>query len=274
VLEESNYQIGKFIIGSLNAQGELTLDYQKIADYFTNQEREITSSEIENIHNKIKELDINHAVDLESKRSEYISPDFIVKKNDDDFEIFSNQDYYPDLKINSYYLSLMENAENEETYEYLKKKYQSAIWLIKSIEQRKQTIKKIIRAIIKKQIDFFDKGLKYLYTMTMEEIAEEIEMHESTVSRATTGKYIQTPHGVFNLKFFFNSGIDKLSSVSIKAIIGEEIEKEDKSSPLSDSSLSETIREKYQLNISRRTIAKYRKSIGINGSRARKIKDL
>jgi RNA polymerase sigma-54 factor len=270
VLEDSEYQIGKFIIGSLNELGELTLDYQKIAEYFTELGEEITADTIRKIHKKIKKLDINHAIDLETRSSGYINPDFIVKKQDGNYEIFSNQEYYPGLKINSYYHNLMKKADDAETYEYLKEKYQSALWLIKSIEQRKETIKKIIRAIIKKQSDFFEKGLKYLYTMTMAEIAKEIEMHESTVSRATTGKFIQTPHGVFNLKFFFNSGIDKLSSVSIKAIICEEIEKEDKSSPLSDSSMALRIKENYQLDISRRTIAKYRKSLGIGGSRKRK----
>lgn len=104
----------------------------------------------------------------------------------------------------------------------------------------------------------------------MEELAEEIEMHESTVSRATTGKYVQTPHGVFSLKFFFNSGIDNISSVSIKAIISEKIAEEDKSSTLSDSRLAELLALEHGLDISRRTVAKYRKSLGIPSSRQRK----
>ena len=274
VLDESEYKIGKFIIGSLNEQGDLTLDYQEIAEVFSEKKGRVKTEQIKEIHNKIQKLDINYAVDLECRNPEYISPDFIIKKDEGKFDVFSNQDYYPDLRISPYYLNLMEKADNPETFEYLKKKYQSALWLIKSIEQRKETIQKIIKGIIKKQNDFFEKGLKYLYTMTMEEIAQEIEMHESTVSRATTGKYVQTPHGVFNLKFFFNSGIDKISSVSIKAIISEEIELEDKSSPLSDNKLAEVIQQKYQLDISRRTIAKYRKSIGIAGSRARKRKNI
>ena len=102
----------------------------------------------------------------------------------------------------------------------------------------------------------------------MEEVAEEIEMHESTVSRATTAKYIQTPHGVFSLKFFFNSGIDGVSSVSIKAMLSEEIEAEDKSHPLSDSKLAQLFVDKYGLDISRRTVAKYRKSLAIKESRS------
>ena len=133
-------------------------------------------------------------------------------------------------------------------------------------------IKKIIKAIIKKQNDFLKKGFKFLYTMSMEEVAEMIDMHVSTVSRATTEKYLQTPYGLFSLKFFFNSGIDKFSSVSIKAIISEEIASENKDSPLSDTKLADILLEKYDLKISRRTIAKYRKSIGISSSRARKTK--
>lgn len=274
VLDKSEYKIGRFIIGSLNEKGDLTLDYYKIAEYFLKEGTQIKINKIKEIHNKIKKLDINYAVDLATRNSEYINPDYIIKKYEGKFKVFSNQDYYPNLRISPYYFNLMEKADNLETYEYLKKKYQSALWLIKSIKQRKETIRKIIEGIIKKQNDFFEKGLKYLYTMTMEEIAKEIEKHESTVSRATTGEYVQTPHGVFNLKFFFNSGIDKLSSVSIKAIISEEIENEDHDFPFSDSKLAEKIKNNYQLNVSRRTIAKYRKAIGIPGSRARKRRNI
>ncbi|SIQ92837.1 RNA polymerase factor sigma-54 [Halanaerobium kushneri] len=152
----------------------------------------------------------------------------------------------------------------------MKQKHQAAIWLIKSIVKRRETIKKIAEAIVEKQKEFFDKGLEYLHVMTMEDIAEEIEMHESTVSRARTGKYMQTPHGTFSLKIFFNSGIGDLSSVSIKAIISKGIAGEDKKSPLTDSDLAEVLINKYKVDINRRTIAKYRKSIGINNSRNRK----
>lgn len=265
VLDDEKIEAGKFIVGSMNQSGELTLDLDVIAELF-----DFTLEETEKIYQKIKRLDINHDSDFAECSTEYIDPDLLVKKVGDDYEVHSNQDSYPTLRISSYYYDLLKNQPDEEISEYLKQKYQSALWLIKSIEQRRETIKKIVEAIIKKQKDFFDKGLKYLYVMTMEEVAEEIEMHESTVSRATTSKYLQTPHGVFGLKFFFNSGIENLSSVSIKAIISEEISEEEKKSPLSDSKLAEILNLEYGIDISRRTVAKYRKSLGIPGSRQRK----
>jgi RNA polymerase sigma-54 factor len=265
VLDDEQIEIGKFIVGSMNQSGELTLDLEVIAELF-----DFTHDQVAEIYKKIKKLDIKHDSDFAECNTEYIDPDLVVKKADDDYEVHFNQDSYPTLRISSYYYDLLKNQDDEEISEYLKQKYQSALWLIKSIEQRRETIKKIVKAIIKKQKDFFDKGLKYLYVMTMEEVAEEIEMHESTVSRATTGKYLQTPHGVFSLKFFFNSGIENLSSVSIKAIISEEIYEEEKNSPLSDSKLAEVLNLEYGIEISRRTVAKYRKSLGIPGSRQRK----
>jgi len=123
--------------------------------------------------------------------------------------------------------------------------------------------------VLDKQYDFFEYGFKHLYTMTMREIAEDIEMHESTVSRATTNKYIQTPHGTVPFKMFFNSGIDNLSSVSIKALIIELIKNEDKSKPLSDTKIVDIFKNEYELDISRRTVAKYRKALAIKGSRLR-----
>lgn len=265
VLNDDQLEVGKFIVGSLNQAGELTLEEETIADIFS-----LSTEEVHDIHKKIMKLDIKHESDFASCSTDYIDPDLIVKKEEGEYKVYWNQDSYPSLRISTYYYNLLKSQEDEEISEYLQQKYQSALWLIKSIEQRKETIKKIVKAIIKKQRDFFDRGLKYLYVMTMEELAEEIEMHESTVSRATTGKYVQTPHGVFSLKFFFNSGIDNISSVSIKAMISEEIAEEDKSSTLSDSRLADILALEHGLDISRRTVAKYRKSLGIPSSRKRK----
>jgi len=265
VLNDDQLEVGKFIVGSLNQAGELTLEEETIAEIFS-----LTAEEVHDIYKKIMKLDIKHESDFASCSTEYIDPDLVVKNEEGEYKVYWNQDSYPSIRISTYYYNLLKNQDDEEISEYLEQKYQSALWLIKSIEQRRETIKKIVRAIIKKQREFFDKGLKYLYVMTMEELAEEIEMHESTVSRATTGKYVQTPHGVFSLKFFFNSGIDNISSVSIKAIISEKIAEEDKSSTLSDSRLAELLALEHGLDISRRTVAKYRKSLGIPSSRQRK----
>lgn len=272
VLDEADIKIGRFLVGSLNQNGELTLDYEIIAEVFSTEDYNVDADYIEKVHNKIKKLDLNYACQIENNSSEFIDPDFIIRKQNGEFKIIENENNYPTLKINSYYLTLLKKHNDQETKEYIKKKYQSAMWLIKSIEQRRNTIKKIIKAILDKQKEFFEKGFKYLYPMTMDEVAKIIEMHESTVSRATTSKYVETPHGTFNLKFFFNSGINNLSSVSIKAIISEEVNKEQKEKPLSDAQLTEKINSKYMLNVSRRTVAKYRKAIGIGSSRTRKIK--
>lgn len=265
VLSDEQIKLGKFIVGSLNQSGYLTLEPEKIAEIFSSSENEVLE-----VYEKIKELDIKTADDLKNCSTEYIDPDLIVKEKDGGFEVISNDKTYPTLRISSYYYNLLKNQNDEEISDYLKRKYQSALWLIKSIEQRKETIRKIVETIVEKQRDFFEKGLKHLYVMTMEEVAEAIDMHESTVSRATTSKYLQTPHGIFSLKLFFNSGINNISSVSIKAIISEEIAEEDKSSPLSDSSLAQILFTEYSLDISRRTVAKYRKSLGIPSSRKRK----
>jgi len=265
VLSDEQLEVGKFIVGSLNQSAELTMEAETIAEIFG-----LAKAKVIEIYEEIKKLDINQEDEFAACRTEYINPDIIVKKDGENYKAKCRQQSYPTLRISSYYYNLLKNEDDEEIIKYLKEKYQSALWLIKSIEQRRQTIIKIVNALIDMQKDFFDKGLKYLYVLTMEEVADYIDMHESTVSRATTGKYVQTPHGVFSLKFFFNSGINNLSSVSIKAIISEEIEKEDKSSTLSDSSLAEILKSKYKLDISRRTVAKYRKSLGIPSSRKRK----
>lgn len=270
ILDQEDIEIGNFIVGSLNQDGELTLDPAEISVILSNSDRKISKEKVAEVYEKIKELDLHYNQRISNYNTEYITPDFIVKNEAGEFKIIANRKSYPSLSISNYYYNLLKNNEDPEINEYLMEKYKSALWLIKSIEQRQNTIEKIIGAIIEKQHDFFEKGFKFLYTMTMEELAEMIEMHESTVSRATSAKYLQTPYGVLSLKFFFNSGIDHLSSVSIKAIISEEISAEDKSLPLSDSKLADILLKKYSLNISRRTVAKYRKSIGVANSRARK----
>ena len=266
VLAEKEMEAGKFIIGSFNGKGEITVELDVIAELFS-----FNLTEVKEIVKKIKSLDIDfNKLDNSENKVDYVDPDIIVKKEENDFKVIYKEKFSPTLGINNYYYNLLKNSDDEECKEYLKEKHQAAIWLIKSIVKRRETIKKIAEAIVKKQKDFFKNGIEYLDVMTMEEIAEEIEMHESTVSRATTGKYMQTPHGTFSLKLFFNSGIKGVSSVSIKAIISKEIKKEDKLNPLSDSKLAKIMKNKYEININRRTLANYRRAIGIDSSRARK----
>lgn len=265
VLNKDEMKIGKFIIGSLNEKGELTLETELIADFFSTK-----LSKIENIFAKIKSLEVDFSkFDNNLNKTEYIEADIIIKKVNNEYQLNYKEKFSPMLKVNNYYYKLLKNSNDQECKAYLQEKYNSAIWLIKSILKRRETIKKIAAAILEKQKDFFEKGIEYLYVMTMEDIAAEIKMSESTVSRATTSKYMQTPYGIFSLKTFFNSGIGNISSFSIKAILLKEIAKEEKEKSLTDQKLTEIIKDKYGININRRTITKYRKSLGIANSRKR-----
>ena len=206
------------------------------------------------------------------KKTQYIMPDIVIKKVNDEYVIVLNDKASPLLRINPYYYEVMQKCNKDDTYDYLEKKFKSALWIIKSIEQRRMTVYRIAKTISKKQRSFLDEGIKYLKPLTMQDIADEIEMHESTVSRATDNKYIQTPRGIFDFKFFFSGGVNDISTVSIKAIIIDLIKNEDKGSPLSDSAISNLLEANHNLKLSRRTIAKYRNEIGIVSSVKRKKK--
>ena len=164
--------------------------------------------------------------------------------------------------------------ENSEVNKFLNAQFNSAAWLIKNIEQRKKTIYKVCEIIVEKQAAFFKNGKKYLKPMTLKEVADKIGVHESTVSRATNGKYMDTPFGIFELKYFFISGIERgsgeaISSESIKVFIKDMIEGENCKKPLSDEKIANKLKNK-GINISRRTVAKYRDELGILSSRKRK----
>lgn len=205
----------------------------------------------------------------------YIIPDVIVEKIDDEYVVASNESSVPHLKVSSYYSSLSKQyKEDEELSKYLSDRLNSAFWLIKSIEQRKRTIYNVAGAVVKHQKEFFDKGPKYLKTLTLKQVAESIGMHESTVSRSVNGKYMQTPRGVFEIKYFFSSGItgqdgEGLSSNSIKTMIKEIIDGEDNTKPYSDQDIVGLLSEK-GIEISRRTVAKYREGMNILSSSKRR----
>lgn len=207
----------------------------------------------------------------------YIIADIIVEKVDGEYVVIVNDSGYPRLIINRMYENMMRAPESftPETRKYLEGKMGSAVWLIKSIEQRRLTLYKVARCIVDIQKEFLDKGIKYIKPLNLKQVADMIEVHESTVSRATSNKYIQTPQGLFELKFFFSSGVnsyatsEKVSSKSIKKQIQEIIENEDSSNPLSDQQIVEMLKEK-TIRISRRTVAKYRMELGIQSTVARK----
>ena len=219
----------------------------------------------------IKTLNPRPAASFNEKHNtKYITPDIVIKKVNDEFVVVINEKASPVLRINPQYYKMMQKNRGDDTHDFLKKKFKSALWLIKSIEQRRITVYRIANAIVEKQKEFLKKGVKYVKPMTMQEIADEIEMHESTVSRATSDKYIQTPQGIYDFKFFFSSGVNNISSISIKAMIREYIEKEDKSSPLSDQKLADELKKKEDMKLSRRTVAKYRNEMNIPSSIERK----
>ena len=168
----------------------------------------------------------------------------------------------------------MKRKHEEELSKYLTDKYNSALWLIRSIEQRKQTIYQVAQAVVDYQKEFLDKGTKYMKTLTLKQVAEALDIHESTVSRSINGKYMQTPRGVFEIKYFFSSGItgndgEGMSSNSIKSFIKEIIDGEDPKKPYSDQEMVEILGKK-GIEISRRTVAKYRESMNILSSSKRR----
>ena len=206
----------------------------------------------------------------------YISPDIFVHKVGDEYVVTQNDDGLPNLRINSFYRSALTDSKvvDKKAGEYIQEKMRSAVWLIKSIHQRQRTIYKVTKSIVKFQREFFDHGIEYLKPLVLRDVADDIEMHESTVSRVTTNKYVQTPQGLFELKYFFNSGIntsdgDSVASESVKSRIKEIIAEENPKKPYSDQKIVALLAE-HHINIARRTVTKYREMLGIGSSTERK----
>lgn len=208
--------------------------------------------------------------------SHYIIPDIYVVKRGDEYVVMLNEDGLPKLKISAFYKNLLDkNAISQgQTKEYVQGKLRSAVWLIRSIHQRQRTIFKVTESIVRQQRDFFDKGIAYLKPMVLRDVANDIGMHESTISRVTTNKYVHTPRGIFELKFFFNSGIARVTgadvaSESVKEKVRAIVATEPPAHPFSDQKIVELLL-KENINIARRTVAKYREMLGILPSSKRK----
>ncbi len=206
----------------------------------------------------------------------YVSPDIYVFKVGDDYEIVLNEDGLPKLKINAYYKDVLSRKDSlpDSVRSYIQEKLKSAAWLIKSIHQRQRTIYKVTESIVRFQREFFDKGITHLKPLVLRDVAEDIQMHESTISRVTTNKYVYTPQGLFELKFFFNSAIssmdgDAVASESVKEHIRNIIKMENKQKPYSDQEIADILK-KLNIRVARRTVAKYRESMGILPSRKRR----
>ncbi|MDR1989621.1 MAG: RNA polymerase factor sigma-54 [Acidobacteriaceae bacterium] len=209
--------------------------------------------------------------------SQYVIPDVYIAKVDDQFVALLNEDGLPQMRISPVYRRLLDKntEQSDETRAYVKDKFRSALWLIKSVEQRQKTIHKVATSIIHFQRDFLEHGIEHLRPLVLRDVANDIGMHESTVSRVVTNKYMHTPQGVFEMKYFFHSGInssygESVSSVTIKQRIRKIIENEDPRKPLSDSKIV-SILQGEGLELARRTIAKYREELKIPTSNQRKV---
>jgi len=245
--------------------------YSKIAERLN-----ITLARVQELKDLLLTLDPKPGRNFASgNETQYIVPDASVRKINDEYVIIMNDTVTPRLSINPYYRSLLISEEKDSTtLKFLSKRFESALWLIKSIEQRRMTLYKVIKAIIDVQKEFLDHGISYLKPLTLKQIADKIGVHESTVSRAINGKYVQTPRGTFELKFFFSNGLESsdgssISAETIKKMIKEIVNNENPYNPASDQKIADELKEK-GINISRRTVAKYREEMGIPCSAKRK----
>ena len=237
----------------------------------------LPSEEIKDYVEIIRRLDPKPGTRYGSTQSQYVTPDVHVVKVDNQYIARVNEDGLPQLRISPVYRRLLDknNQNSAETRSYVKEKFRSALWLIKSVDQRQKTIQKVATSIIRFQSEFLDYGIEYLRPLVLRDVATDIGMHESTVSRVVNNKYMHTPQGVFEMKYFFHSGIhnsygESISSVTIKQRIRKIVESEDLSKPLSDSRISSQL-EDAGLVLARRTIAKYREELKIPSSSERKI---
>ncbi|MEO5988713.1 MAG: RNA polymerase factor sigma-54 [Candidatus Eisenbacteria bacterium] len=240
-----------------------------------------TVEEVQAAADEIATLNPRPGTSVSSDDPKYVTPDMIVERVDEEYVVMLNDRNVPRLRISSAYESVIKEkkrsdatAAQKETREYIQGKLASAKWLIQTIEQRRKTMIKVMNCIIREQREFFDKGIAFLRPLTLAQVARQIDMHESTVSRVCSAKYVQTPRGVFELKFFFSSGLgtedgEDVSARAAKDTIKTLIEEEDKKDPLSDQRIAELLHEK-GLKIARRTVAKYREQLTILPARFRR----
>jgi RNA polymerase sigma-54 factor len=233
---------------------------------------DVPVEEIYDVAQVIADLEPRPGRNFISEEPRYIVPDVYVHKVADKYFVVANDDGMPKLKISGFYRSAM--ADNKEAKEYIQNKLRSAAWLIRSIDQRRKTIVKVTECIVEKQREFFDMGIEYLKPMILRDVAETVGMHESTISRVTSNKYVHTPRGLFELKYFFNSAIKRgtqedIASESVKQAIKKIITTEDERNPYSDQKLVEILAQQ-DIKIARRTVAKYREMLGILSSSQRK----
>lgn len=226
---------------------------------------------------KIKSFDPKPGRNFSDELISYIVPDIYVVKTEDGFDIALNNDDIPELRMSRYYLELVTNKKvGGDTKKYIKNKMKQAEWFIKSIQQRQRTLYLVAQSIVNFQREFFENGLRSLRPLILKDVAQDVGVHESTVSRITTSKYMSTPHGVYELKFFFPTSINKgegdpLSTNVVMDFIMEFIKKEDKRKPMTDDEIAHILKSRHDINIARRTVAKYREILNIRSSRERTV---
>lgn len=239
---------------------------------------EVELKELEPAVDLIKSLETRPGRKFTTDRPQYIEPDVVVRKISDEYIIQLNDDGLPRLRISRSYRRMLQEMRRSggeaDAQQFIKDKMRSAVWLIKSLDQRQRTIYKVADSIVRQQRDFLDHGIEHLRPMVLRDVAEDIGMHESTVSRVVSNKYIDTPNGTYPMKFFFHSGIDReygenISSLTVKRKLEQIVEKEDPRQPLSDSELMRILKRE-GIQIARRTVAKYREELNIPSSTDRK----
>ena len=224
--------------------------------------------------NLIQSLDPRPGQSIQTGEPEYVIPDVLVRKHNGHWTVELNSDGIPRLQINQHYASMCNNARNDGDSQFIRSNLQDAKWLIKSLESRNDTLLRVSRCIVEQQQAFFEQGEEYMKPMVLADIAQAVEMHESTISRVTTQKYLHSPRGIFELKYFFSSHVNtegggEASSTAIRALVKKLIAAENPAKPLSDSKLTSLLSEQ-GIMVARRTVAKYRESLSIPPSNQRK----
>jgi RNA polymerase sigma-54 factor len=265
---------------------DTTLAYRIVDEYFDqlinhrwseiSKELSITQRDVQTAADDIKKMDPKPGLKYGGPPGNYITPDLIVEKIDGEYLVFLNDTSLPRLRLSKAYREIAKDKSKfkGENKEFISNKLNSANWMIQAIEQRRQTMLKVMNFIVDRQREFFEKGVQYLKPLTLREVAEVINMHESTVSRVTNEKYVQTPRGVLPLKFFFSSGLsttsgEDVSARGIKARIQKLVNEEEARRPLTDQAIVNILKDE-GIQIARRTVAKYRDQLGILSARMRK----
>ncbi len=235
----------------------------------------ITSDRLKELAHLISTLEPKPGRPFGLEKPQYIIPDVFIEKVGEEYIVFLNDDGLPKLQVSSFYRTALHQKEmNSQAKEYIQDKLRSALWLIKSIHQRQRTLYKVTHSIMKFQKDFLEHGITSLKPLVLRDVADDVNMHESTISRVTTNKYVQTPRGLFELKFFFNARVpcgssDGMTPEAIKEEIKKMVAGEDVKKPLSDQAITEILQKK-EIEIARRTVAKYREMLGILPAARRK----